>query len=398
MPRLSDLPQQLATLGSQGLLRIPDDATQRQRLGEAFQNDFIDASSNDYLGLAGVREEILVSRETFEQGGAAPVSRETPLGAGASRLIHGTHRCHLDVERAVADWLQQPTALLFSSGYAANVGALGALLDRNDLVVSDALNHASLIDGIRLSRAETVVAPHLDLAAVRSALALPTEGARWVVVESYYSMDGDIPDLQALRALCNERGAYLYVDEAHALGVWGPEGAGLLAEARVHADVVMAAFGKAVGSQGAAIASTDEVRTWLWNRARAFVFSTAPSPRQTQSLLDQLARARAAEQERARLAQLGERLRALLGAGDVPLVPGSRGPIVSVLVGAPERALELSSALRRRGILVQAIRPPTVPAGQSRLRLTLSANLTNEKLERLAHALLEELGPRCEPL
>lgn len=397
MPRLTDLAQQLALLQSRGLLRIPDDGSQRQLLAQAFPDYFIDASSNDYLGLAAGGEDP-VSRETFEPGWVAPVSRETPLGAGASRLIHGTHPCHFEVERAVADWLGQPTALLFSSGYAANLGALSALLDRNDLVVSDALNHASLIDGIRLSRAETVVAPHLDLDAVRAALELPTQGARWVVVESYYSMDGDVPDLRALRALCNDHGAYLYVDEAHALGVWGPEGAGLLAEAGVHADVVMAAFGKAVGSHGAAIASSDDVRTWLWNRARSFVFSTAPSPRQTQSLLNQLARARAAEQARARLAQLGERLRGVLGGGGAQLVRGSRGPIVSVLVGTPKRALELSALLGRRGILVQAIRPPTVPAGQCRLRLTLSAGLSDEEIDRLAHALLEELGSRRRPL
>lgn len=362
-----------------GLLRTPDDGLERQGLAERFGGAFLDLSSNDYLGL-----------------GADHVSRETVLsspGAGASRLIHGSRQEHLALEAELADWVGQESALLFSTGYAANVGSLAALCGPGDHVFSDALNHASLIDGCRLSRANVHVFPHLDSEALERALReAPAGGARWVVVESYYSMDGDGPDLRRLRALCDEHDASLYVDEAHALGVFGPAGSGLCRAAGVQPDVLLGALGKAVGSHGAFIAGSPALRSWLWNRARSFVFSTAPSPLAARASLEQVRRARSAHPERARLVELCQHLRAELSARGVPATPGSFGPILAVLVGEAERALEVASALRAQGLLVQAIRPPTVPAGSARLRVTVTAKHSAPSLGRAADALARALG------
>lgn len=408
MPSLRALPELLAELDAAGRLRVPDDEPLRFRLEAEWGVDFLDASSNDYLGLGRS-----VSRETPGEAPPSddqaqtvpggPVSRETssrgrtvPPGAGASRLIHGTHPAHLRVEEAAAEWLGAEAALLFSSGYAANVGALGALVGQEDLVVSDALNHASVIDGLRLGRPRIVVTPHLDLEAVERALEEPTSGARWVVVESYYSMDGDAPDLVGLRRLCDATGAHLYVDEAHGLGVFGPGGAGLCAERGVRPDVVVGAFGKAVGSHGAVVAGSRELRTWLWNRARSFVFSTAPTPEHATSLLRQIASARAANGARAALAERSGELRAALAARGIDLPSGSFGPILSLVLGAEERALAVARRLRSQGVLVQAIRPPTVPAGASRLRLTVGAGWSRATVERLADALARALASEPE--
>lgn len=318
-------------------------------------------------------------------------------GAGASRLVFGTEPAHQAVERELAQFLGTESSLLFSSGYAANVGALSALLGPDDLVLSDALNHASLIDGIRLSKAQVRVFPHLDLDRARelSDQAPRPRGATWLVLESYYSMDGDGPDLRAARQLCDERGFAFYVDEAHALGVFGPGGRGRLVESRVEADVVLAAFGKAAGSQGAAIGTSRVIREWLWNRARAFMFSTAPSPLLTETLRVQLRRLENAEAERAHLEFLGRHFRTSLQEQGVPLTVGSWGPICSVEWGAPDAAVWARDQLAIEGYRVQAIRPPTVPEGRSRLRITLRAAHTTEQVEQLA-AILGRLWREAE--
>jgi 8-amino-7-oxononanoate synthase len=379
MPRPSELEGLLKGLEGAGLLRVPDDGLERQGLAAEFGPRFLDLSSNDYLGL-----------------GADHVSRETVLstaGAGASRLIHGSRREHLELERELADWVGFESALCFASGYAANVGAVAALAGPGDHVFSDALNHASLIDGCRLSRATVHVFPHKDLDALARALReAPSTGARWVLVESYYSMDGDGPDLRRLRALCDETDAALYVDEAHSVGVFGPGGAGLCRAAGIVPDILQGALGKAVGSHGAFIAGSAAVRTWLWNRARSFVFSTAPSPLAAAASLEQVKRARAAEGARVELADLVTKFRAALSARGVRLIDGSFGPIVAVLVGDAERALAAGRALRAEGLLVQAIRPPTVPPGSARLRVTVTARHSSSALERAADALARAVG------
>jgi len=372
------LEAQLARLKARGLFRDPEDAWARAEVREQAERAgvaFLDVTSNDYLGLA----RGAVTR--------ADVSRETALGAGASRLVQGTHAEHEALELALAEWVGMPTALLFSSGFAANVGVVSALADAGSVVVSDALNHASLIDGCRLSRAQVAVVPHRDLRAVDAALA-GARGAvsRWVVTESYFSMDGDIADLRALRALCDRHRAYLIVDESHALGVFGPEGGGRCRLDSVQPEVVIGGLGKAVGAQGGFAAGSDLLRAYLWNRARSFVFSTAPSPSLSASTLANLRVVQSAERERAHLHELCASLRQELLARGLPIVADSVGPIVPLFGGPGTRVMDLALHLRRQGILAQPIRPPTVPEGFSRLRLSLNARLTLADVQRLADA------------
>lgn len=383
---LRDLPSALRQLEETNRLRLPDDSLLREKLRAEWGEDFIDAARNDYLGLAGTSPAPDVSRET-SQTWASP-------GAGASRLIFGTAAEHLRVESDVAAWLDMPAALLFSSGYAANVGALSALLSPADAVFSDRLNHASLIDGMRLARVKPRVFEHLDLdeleRGLQGAAAAP---ARWVVVESYYSMDGDGPDLIRLRNLCDQYDAAFYVDEAHSVGTFGAAGAGLCHLAGIRADVLVAAFGKAVGSHGACVLGSAEVRTWLWNRARSFVFSTAPSPAHAAHLASQIHTTRAAHTARNRLQLLAKQVRQTLQERGVPIVGGSFGPVLSLLCGSEGMAMDLAERLRASGVLAQAIRPPTVPDDGSRVRLILSAGLSETQVERLIEIVSRETSP-----
>lgn len=416
---------QLERLRAEGLLRDPADAAARaSTLGRQRPNGAapgsargVDATSNDYLGLAA--ELITVSRETmwvdrYETQGSdyrpkanptgsepttaatrtAPELPSSPLqaraGAGASRLVQGTWPEHEELEAELAEWVGAEAALLFSSGFAANSGAVAALAGPDAVVVSDELNHASLVDGCRLARARTIVVPHLSLEAVEEALdGASTLPARWVVTESYFSMDGDGADLLALRQLCDRYSAFLVVDEAHGLGVFGPGGAGRCAEAGVRPDVLIGTLGKAVGTEGAFVAGSSALRTWLWNRARTFVFSTAPSPAGCALTRRHVKQAIAAEREREALHEHGRTLRRRLAEAAVPCVPGSFGPIVSVVAGSNQAALELAERVREAGILVQAIRPPTVPPGSARVRVTLTAALSRNQVERIADALTE---------
>ncbi len=351
----------------EGALAALDDASARRVRRARVAPGLVDLSSNDYLGLARVVE-----------------AREGLFGAGASRLVTGDSPAHERLERSLAAWLGTEDALVFSSGYAANAGAVSALVGEGDLVVSDALNHASIIDGCRLSRARTVVVPHLDVAAVDAALRHTPHRRALVVTESWFSMDGDSPDLAALRAVCNERGAILMVDEAHALGVFGPEGRGIAAAAGAQPDVLVGTFGKAFGGAGAFVAGSASLLDWLWNRARAFVFSTGMPPILAEALADRLPRVRAADPERAWLAELGRRAREA-----VPdhLPTRGHGPIVPIVMGSNDAALTASAHLRARGFHVGAIRPPTVPEGTARLRLTLRADCTEDLVTRLEAAL-----------
>lgn len=371
---LAFLADELEQLDRAGLLRRP---------AGPHAADELSFCSNDYLGLAAEPAP----------GGSR--------GAGASRLISGDRAAHHEIERALAAWLDYEAALAFTSGYAANVGVVSALVRPGDLLVSDALNHASIIDGARLSRARVAIVPHNDVAAVDAALAgrAPDQRA-WVVVESYYSMDADGPDLAALRAVCDRHGAALVVDEAHALGVLGPGGRGLCAAAGVRPDVLVGTLGKALGSQGAFVAGSARLRAWLWNRARSFVFSTGLAPVCAEAALASLARLQADPSLLARVAALAERLRSgLLRAGARPTTDARRrapillgfGHVVPVVVGAPAAALALAEALRARGIAAHAVRPPTVPEGTSRLRLTVTARHREADIDRAVDAFAEAL-------
>jgi 8-amino-7-oxononanoate synthase len=366
-----DLQRELDRLDAGGLLRSR--GTLPTTSPEAAEPT-VDACTNDYLGY-----------------GRADVSRETGSrsGASASRLVFGTQPEHTALEAELSAWLGTEDALLFSSGYAANLGTIAALASHGDLIVSDRLNHASIVDGCRLSRATIHVIPHRDLDAADRALQLPTAGRRWLVTEAYFSMDGDSPDLEGLRAVCDARHAAMIVDEAHSLGVFGPEGAGLCRQAGVVPDVLVGGFGKAVGVQGAFVAGSSALTRFLWNRARTFVFSTASSPLIAAVTLAHVKAVRKDDPARARLAALCSILDAALQSIAARLPAGRHGPIFPVVVGTPERAVAVAAGLRARGFLAQAIRPPTVPAGESRVRVALHADLAVEDVSQLASALLE---------
>ncbi len=360
---LAFLRDELASLEARGLRRSPP---------EAVPHDAISFCSNDYLGLA----------RSLAPGVAA--------GAGASRLIAGEREEHRRAERAFAAFVGAPDALVFASGYAANVGAVSALARAGDLVVSDALNHASLIDGARLSRARVAIVPHLDVAAFERALAERAEERAWVLVESYYSMDADGPDLGALRAACDRHGAALLVDEAHALGVVGPGGRGRCAEAGVRADVLVGTLGKAFGSQGAFVAGAPELRDWLWNRARSFVFSTGLAPVSAAAAARSLAALVEHPELAARVAELAAELRSGLERIGAPAI--GFGHVVPVVLGASERAVRISHRLAERGLHVPAIRPPTVPEGSARLRFTVTAAHRSHDIARAVGAVASALG------
>ena len=359
-------PPALAHLGS--ALEALDASHRLRRRVAPLEHGELSFSSNDYLGLAS--EPILT--------GAS--------GAGASRLVAGERTEHVTLEADLASWSGTEGALLFASGYAANVGLLSALLGPEDLVVSDALNHASLIDGIRLARAHPTVVPHLDLDAVERALRKrgPGERRAWVVTESYFSMDADSPDLGALRALCDRHGAGLLVDEAHALGVLGPEGRGVASAVGITPDAVVGTLGKAFGASGAFVVGCRTLIDWLWNRARSFVFSTGTSPALAATGRARLAQAQAEPWRRKRAVALADRLRAGLRAlGHT--APGY-GPIVPWLLGSETRALSAARALGEAGLHAVAIRPPTVPPGTSRIRFAMTARHRDEDVDRVLSA------------
>jgi 8-amino-7-oxononanoate synthase len=331
--------------------------------------------SNDYLGLA------------------AEVSPAAPLGAGASRLVSGEQREHVELERTLCGWLETERALVFSSGYAANLGLISSLACSGDIIVSDALNHASIIDGARLSRAEVVVVPHLDVEAVRRALAAHPGRRGWVVTESYFSMDADSPDLPALRRVCDEAGAGLIVDEAHALGVLGPDGRGLCAQSGVVPDVLVGTLGKAFGAAGAFVAGIEDLVDWLWNRARSFVFSTGISPVVAEGARRRIETALGDPSLRERALARAAELRG--GMRRLGIEPRGYGIIVPWLLGEARVAVRTAVGLREQGVFVQAIRPPTVPEGTSRLRLTATAAHTSADIERAVAAIARSWDPRA---
>jgi 8-amino-7-oxononanoate synthase len=350
----------------------------------------IDFSSNDYLGLAADPRIAQAAARALEEAGT---------GAGAARLISGSHPLHERLEREIAAFKQVPAALLFPSGYAANTGAIPALVGRGDALYSDALNHASLIDGCRLSRAELRVFPHGDLKALHHMLR-EDQGRfarRMIVVDGVFSMDGDLFPLDRLVELARTHDAWTYVDDAHGTGVLGPNGRGAAEHFGVEdrIDVRMGTLGKAMGTAGAFIAGSARLREWLLNRARSFVFTTGTPPALAAGALEALRIVRDEPWRRARLRENARTLRAgLAGLGHG--APGEAdGHIVPVRTGDAEGTMRIGHALRERGFLVGAVRPPTVPPGGSRLRITLSAAHTAEQIGALLDALRTELPAPC---
>lgn len=332
-------------------------------------------ASNNYLGLASDPRLRAAATAAVERWGC---------GTGASRLITGHTELHAEVERRLAAWKGSEAALLFPSGYQANVGTIAALVGRGDHVYSDALNHASIVDGCRLSRATVHVYPHADVDALARQLATtPRGGRRLIVTDSVFSMDGDRTPLPALVAAAEAYHSWLMVDEAHAAGVLGPSGAGL-AEACGVADritVHMGTLGKALGSAGAYVAGSRELIDLLVNRARTFVYTTGLVPAAVAAAGAALDVVAAEPERRATVLAHAETLRrgfralGLDARGDTQIVP--------VVVGDNARALALAAALLARGVLVTAIRPPTVPHGTARLRVAPMATHTPAQIARL---------------
>jgi 8-amino-7-oxononanoate synthase len=338
-------------------------------------------ASNDYLGLAGDRRIA---------GAAIAALAETGVGAGASRLIVGNHREHVTLEEDLADWLRCGGVRLFNTGYAANVGVLTTLLGADDVVFSDELDHASIIDGCRLSRARIEIYPHGDLRALERALQTHAGRRRVVISESVFSMDGDIADVRRLAELSTRHGAIFVLDEAHALGVIGPEGRGVAASLGVVPDVVVGTLGKAIGTFGAFAASTRAVADLLWNRARTLVFSTGapPSiPAATRAAL-QIVRGVEGDDRRRRLAMHGHDFRELVR--DAGGAPGS--PIAPIIIGDDRRTMALGAQLFEAKQLVASVRPPTVPAGTARLRVSFSAAHSHEDVVSLAATTQRVIG------
>lgn len=344
---------------------------------------------NDYLGLAGHREV----RE-----GAAAAALAHGGGAGSSRLISGTLTIHEQLEHELAAFEGTDAALLFGAGYLANVGVVGALGERGGVVASDALNHASIIDGVRLSGAERLVYRHGDWEHLDHELAArrgPSRPPALVITDGVFSMDGDVAPLAELVEVCRRHGARLVVDEAHGTGCLGPGGRGAVAAAGLEGEVdaIVGTLGKALGASGAYVAAHRDVRDWLVNRARTVIFSTAPAPAAAGAALAALAVLRREPERVDRLRANAALIRDELRAAGVGLaVPGIRAdrvdpavPIVPVVVGAAEATMAASEQLLADGIYLQGIRPPTVAAGTCRLRLTVSSEHDPAQLRDAAH-------------
>jgi 8-amino-7-oxononanoate synthase len=333
----------------------------------------VDFCSNDYLGLA---------RDARVREAAARAARELGAGSGSARLITGTRDIHLALEDELAALVGAEGTLLFGAGYLAGVGILPALAGPGDVVFSDALNHACLIDGCRLSRAEVVVLPHRDTDALEDRLRAASGFRRRVVVtESVFSMDGDRAPLARLADLCDRHDALLVVDEAHAIGVVGDGGLARDLGLAGRIDVVLGTLGKALGAYGAFAAGSRPMVRFLMHRARPFLFQTALPPPTVAAARASLSVMREDPSLRARLTANADRLRAALGFRD----HGSA--IFPIVLGDEADAMAASARLLEVGFLVQGIRPPTVPPGTSRLRVTVSAAHEPSEIDGLAAAL-----------
>ena len=373
---MTDVPLSLERRVSQRLRDIREGQLQRTLTPPAG----VDFSSNDYLGLASHPRLKHAMTQAIERGG---------VGSTGSRLLRGDREAFTDVERHFAAFKRTERALYFSSGYLANLAVLTTLPERGDVIFSDERNHASLIDGIRLSAAGRVVFPHNDVDALARALhERPAGSQAFVVTESLFSMDGDVPPLADYAALCRSTGAALVVDEAHAVGCYGERGSGLIEACGIERDVCVSinTAGKALGVSGAFVAGPAWAIGYLVQRARPFIFSTAPPPSVAAALDASLEIVAQEPERRARLASRARYLREALRAAGVP-VPDGATQIIPIVLGDNDRALLVAGQLQARGFDVRAIRPPSVAPGTSRLRIAVNADLPDEILDQFAGAL-----------
>jgi 8-amino-7-oxononanoate synthase len=369
---------------SQRILDELSDLESRAELRCLERVEGIDLSSNDYLGLA--------TNPRMKQAVLEGVNSAPRIASTGSRLLSGHDQAWTVLEHDFARWVGAEAALYFTSGYAANIGLLSALLRAEDVVFSDGANHASLIDGIRLAKCRRVIFPHLDLNVLEEELRRnqSVSGARVIVVESIFSMEGDRAPLADLAALAERYAAELIVDEAHAIGVRGPRGRGCVAEAGLSARVLATVHtcGKALAAAGAFVCGSENLRRFLVNRSRTFIYNTALPPYFASHVAAGMQLAAVAERERARLVELSAFLRSELRTNGFDAA-GSDSQIVPIILGQNDAAVHFAEYLRTRGFGVRAIRPPTVPAGSARLRLSLTAKHTEDILLRLVATMIQ---------
>jgi len=376
--RLTNRLQQRAELGLKRTLFpcAPDSDGYVNRLGLRA----IDFSSNDYLGLRGNSE----IKTEFARAAAL-----FGLGAGASHLLGGHHPEHVRLENALCEWTGRPAAALFSSGFQAALGAFGALAEAGDLVVSDRLAHACLLDGARYAGAKLRRFAHNDVASARGLLdSGASDAVRWLVTESVFSMDGDQAELAALSGLATQSGATLMLDEAHAIGVLGPQGGGLARAVGLDIQtcpVLMLTFGKALGSAGAAILGSTQVIESIINFSRPWIYTTAMPPALAAATTKSVEVARGGDVLREQLAENIARFR--LKAHAAGLVLGASETAIQPIFYAEADVVAISGKLMQLGFYVPAVRPPTVPKGAERLRVSLRANHSGVQIDALVNAL-----------
>lgn len=358
----------------------------RGRLRSLRERTGIDFTSNDYLGLA--------ESDELKRAASDAIARGVPVGSGGSRLLRGNHPEHEALEQEAAAYFGAETALYFGGGFVANYAIFSTLPQRGDLVVHDELIHASVHEGLRSSRADHVGVAHNDVDAFDAAIvrwrAAGGKGRPWLSVESLYSMDGDSPDIAGLFAVADRHEAMVVVDEAHATGVLGPQGRGLAAAFEGRDNLItLHTCGKALGSVGGFILAPRTIRDFLVNRARPFIFATAPSPLTAAITRAAVEISRTNPERRERLARLvqfaGDELRRRCN-----LTP-SGSQIVPVIIGTDRAAVAVAASLQRRGFDIRAIRPPTVPEGTARLRIALTLNVNEAIVAELFEALAEDM-------
>jgi 8-amino-7-oxononanoate synthase len=386
-----ELAAALATLEEEGLRRKLRHVERLDgRRVRVDGSEAVDFASNDYLGLAGDARIAAAVKAELEN---------SAFGGGAARLIAGNHPRHSELERELALYKHTEAALLFSSGYLANVGCIPALAGRNDVIFADELNHASLVDGCRLSRAEVRIFRHGDLHHLGELLGESVARRRLIVVDGVFSMDGDLFPLDELVAIADEFDAWTYVDDAHGTGVLGETGRGSAEFFGVESeiDVLMGTLGKALGTSGAFVCGSRTLIDFLTNRARSFVFTTATPPALSAAAIEAVRIVAEGSQERSRLLDNCDHFQR--SARKSPIADRVRadnraGHIVPVVIGDSAVTIQIGEALLKEGFLVGAVRPPTVPAGSSRLRITLSAAHTHDDIDSLIAELSAQLARR----
>lgn len=383
--KLADIPTALDAVRARGQYRAISDL-RMESASRGLRRDGASClvfHSNDYLGMTHEPAVLAAARDALRWG----------AGSGGARLTSGASFELADLEAELARFKGYEAALVFNTGYMTNLGVLYGLADRRDVIFSDSLNHASLIDGCRISRARVAVYPHGDMAALARLLAeTPCAGERYIATDGVFSMDGDVADLPALAELAHAYGARLLVDDAHATGVIGETGRGTAEYWHMPGivDLQVGTLSKAIGAEGGFVCASRPVVEWLRNRSRPFIFSTAIGPATAAAALAALRLLEASpETYLARLRGNTARLRGALEAAGLPLLPGPT-PILPIVMGDPGEAVAFAAACRADGLLLSAIRPPSVPEGTSRIRLTVTAAHTAEEIDEAAAILIRQ--------